>query len=130
MPFKKGITPPGAKPFKKGVSGNPKGKPRKLVRLLKDNGYTLAECSDTVQVMMAMTIEELKEVFENKDSTILEKTIANALKKSLEKGSLYSIDTLMTRVFGKPKETSDVNQSGQMVIKVIYGAKDSIIETP
>lgn len=125
MPFKKGITPPGAKPFVKGQSGNPKGKPRKLVTLLKDNGYTLAECSSTVQAMMAMTIEELKDVFENKDSTILEKTIANALKKSLEKGSLYSIDTLMTRVFGKPKETSDVTQSGSISIKVIYGDKDT-----
>ena len=27
MPFKKGVTPPGAKPFVKGQSGNPKGKP-------------------------------------------------------------------------------------------------------
>ena len=44
-------------------------------------------------------------VFKNPNATILEKTVANALKKSLEKGSLYSLDTLMSRVYGKPKET-------------------------
>ena len=46
-------------------------------------------------------------VNKNPKATILEKTIANAMKKSLEKGSLYSIDTLLTRVYGKPKETAE-----------------------
>ncbi len=40
MPFKKGVTPPGAKPFVKGQSGNPKGQPRKLATQLKNIGYT------------------------------------------------------------------------------------------
>ena len=33
----------------------------------------------------------------------LEKTIAAAMLKILEKGSLYSLETLLTRVYGKPK---------------------------
>jgi hypothetical protein len=59
--------------------------------------------------MMAMDLEELKSVWENPKATILEKTIANAMRKSLEKGSLYSLETLMNRVYGKPKETVDNN---------------------
>jgi hypothetical protein len=35
---------------------------------------------------------------------MLEKTVAKAIIKSYEKGSLYSMDTLMSRVYGKPQE--------------------------
>lgn len=94
--------------FKPGESGNPNGRPRKYVSLLKEQGYKLSQINDTIQAMMAMDITELKEVYENPKATILEKTVANAMKKSLEKGSLYSLETLLTRVFGKPKETVDI----------------------
>jgi hypothetical protein len=95
--------------FKKGESGNPNGRPRKYVSTLREDGYKLAEINDCIQVMMAMTMDELKAAYENPTATVLEKTIANAMKKSLEKGSLYSIETLLTRVYGKPKETRDTN---------------------
>lgn len=94
--------------WQKGVSGNPKGRPKKYITLLKEEGYKLHEINDTIQVMLTMSLEELKEVWENPKATILEKTIANAMRKSLEKGSLYSLETLLTRVYGKPKEQIDV----------------------
>jgi HD superfamily phosphohydrolase len=118
MPFKKGVTPPGAKPFVKGKSGNPKGAPRKMVSLLKMEGYTKSEASKTIESMLAMTLKELKDVYENPDSSILEKTIANALKKSLEKGSLYSLDTLLDRTHGKPTENLLANHTvSEIVVK-------------
>jgi hypothetical protein len=94
--------------WQKGVSGNPNGRPKKYITLLKEEGYKLHEINDTIQVMLTMSLEELKEVWENPKATILEKTIANAMRKSLEKGSLYSLETLLTRVYGKPKEQIDV----------------------
>ena len=86
--------------FKKGQSGNPNGRPRKYVSLLKEQGYKLSEINDTIQVMMAMDMEELKSVWDNPKATVLEKTIAAAIRKSIEKGSLYSLETLLTRVYG------------------------------
>lgn len=121
MPFKKGVTPPGAIPFVKGKSGNPAGKPRKIISALKSIGYTKAEAADTINSMLAMTLDELKEVFENKESTILEKTIANALKKSLDKGSLYSIDALLSRTHGKPTEMVELNAETKNKITVNFG---------
>ena len=108
MSFKKGEIPKGAKPFKKGQTGNLNGRPRKWISALSDQGYKLSEVNDCIQVMMSMTITELKEAFEEPNATVLEKTIAGAIKKSIEKGSLYSIETLLSRVYGKPNEKSEV----------------------
>jgi hypothetical protein len=67
---------------------------------------------------MSMDLDELKTVWDNPKATILEKTIAAAMRKSLEKGSLYSLETLLTRVYGKPKETVDTNNKTEFTGKI------------
>lgn len=100
---------PNSKPFPKGVSGNPNGRPRKFVSTLKGMGYKNSEVADSIQSMLAMTLEELKDIYQNPDSTVLEKTVAGAIKKSIEKGDLHSIEILLSRVFGKPKESVKID---------------------
>ena len=100
---------PNNKPFPKGVSGNPNGRPRKFVSTLKAMGYKNSEVADSIQSMLAMTLDELKEVYQNPLSTVLEKTVAGAIKKSIEKGDLNSIEILLSRVFGKPKESVKID---------------------
>lgn len=104
--------------FEKGISGNPKGRPKKYVTQLRESGYKLSEINDTIQVMLQMTLNELKDVFENENSTILEKTISKAMFKSLQNGSLYSIETLLNRVYGKPTEI--INQSSTDKIEIVF----------
>ena len=94
-------------PYKKGQSGNPKGRPKKWVSTLTDSGYKMSEVRDCILAMMAMNMEELKDAFDNPNATALEKTVAGAIRRSISRGSLYSMETLMDRVFGKPKETVD-----------------------
>ena len=107
--------------FVKGQTGNPNGRPRKYVTLLKEQGYKLSEINDTIQVMMSMNTTELKEVYDNPKATILEKTIAGAMNKSLIKGSLYSLDTLLSRVYGKPKEQMDIQQDTKIEVVFVEG---------
>jgi hypothetical protein len=107
--------------IQKGQVLNPNGRPRKYVSLLKEQGYKLSEINDTIQNMMAMDLQELKAVWDNPKATILEKTVAAAMRKSLEKGSLYSLDTLLTRVYGKPKETTAVENSGKIEFIITKG---------
>ena len=109
------------KVLQKGETANPNGRPRKYISQLKDQGYKLAEVNDCIQAIMSMSLDELKDVWDNPKATILEKTIANALMTSLKKGSLYSIDTLLTRVYGKPKETSDVTMDQKIEVVFVNG---------
>jgi hypothetical protein len=94
------------------------GRPRKWISELKESGYKSSEVNDCILVMLSMTLEELADVYKNPKATILEKTVANALKRSLEKGSLYSIETLLSRAVGKPKESVDHTTMGERLTEV------------
>lgn len=107
--------------WKKGQSGNPAGRPKKIVSILGQQGYKLSQVNDTIQIMLMMTIKELKVIYDNPDATILEKTIAGAMVNSLKKGSLYSLETLLTRIYGKPKETSTVTNDGKIEFVITKG---------
>ena len=107
-------------PFKKGFDEkrNINGRPRKYISNLKDQGYKLSEVNDAIQVLISMTVDELEEVVINPEATVLEITVAKAILKSLKTGSLYSLDTLLTRSFGKPRETVDTNINSHLQGKI------------
>jgi hypothetical protein len=96
---------------------NPYGQPRKYVSTLIKDGYKKAEVNDTIQALISMNVEEIKEVLTNDQATILEKTVASALIKSISRGDLSSIESLINRVYGKPKD--HVETSGTQVIEII-----------
>jgi len=92
---------------------NKNGRPRKFISTLKEQGYKLSEINDTLMALLSMDMKELKEAFENPKATVLEKAVAGAIKKSIEKGSLYNIETIITRAMGKPKEQVDLTSGGE-----------------
>ena len=94
---------------------NKKGRPKKPVLTMKVEGYKLHEINDTIQMMVGMTSHELSLVLENSKSTILERTIASALRKSIEKGNLDSVETLLNRVYGKPDQKLDITTDGEKI---------------
>jgi len=79
MPFKKGETPEGAKPFEKGTSGNPNGRPPKLPEL----DSLLAEV-----------------LSEEKDGVCAAKAILIALRAKATKGDIRAGEVLLNRGWG------------------------------
>ena len=114
--------------WEKGESGNPKGRPKKLVPSMKMEGYKLPEINDTIQHIISMNHEQLKSVLDNPEATILEKTVANALVTSLKKGTLENIETLLNRVYGKPKEKVEMETKGETNIKIQIIKNDNLIK--
>jgi DNA-binding transcriptional MerR regulator len=119
--------PQNLKPLNKGYDPrrNMKGRPRVFISKMKEQGYNLSEIQDAMQVLMAMSPEELTKIKMNKDATVLEVTVASAILKSIQKGDLFSIETLLTRVYGKPKEKieQDINITNH-VIKLKFGGTE------
>jgi hypothetical protein len=101
---------------------NKNGRPRKWISEIKDQGYTLSEITDAIQVLISLEPAKLEEIRNNPQSTVLEITIAAAILRSIQRGDLDSIETLITRVYGKPKEKieQDINITNH-VIKLKFG---------
>ena len=100
--------------WEKGESGNPKGRPKKIhPQFMTTQTYKLCEINDTIQHIVGMNEEQLQNLIDDPNATVLEKTVANSLRKSLSKGRLDSLETLLNRVYGKPNEKVDITSNGQ-----------------
>ena len=113
------------KPFKKGEVANPNGRPKKVITQLKDIGYSKDDINQTYMNMCGMTRQELEAIDKDKSGqyTIAEQIIAGALVKAHDKNSLFNIETLVTRVHGKPKETVDNNIKTEEPITITLNLK-------
>jgi hypothetical protein len=98
MPFKKGETPIGAKPFQKGQSGNPGGRPKKLPHL---------------EQLLAEILEE------EKDGISAAKAILMALRLKATKGDVRAAEILLDRAYGKSSQ--NINHSGNISLEQITG---------
>ena len=92
MPFKKGVTPPGAVPFVKGQSGNPKGRSKDIPELKQLLAEVLAE---------------------DKDGINAAKAILMALRAKATKGDVRAAELLLDRAYGKSTQT--LHHEGSLV---------------
>lgn len=98
MPFKKGVTPPGAKPFVKGQSGNPAGRKKDIPELKQLLAEVLAE---------------------DKDGISAAKAILMALRAKATKGDVRAAELLLDRAYGKANQK--IEHSGALVpIQINY----------
>jgi len=106
--------------FKPGQSGNPAGRPRKFVTLMKDAGYKQTEINDTLRALLVMTEDELQDIKDHPESTILERVAAAALLKGLNSSSLFNLELLMSRTFGSPKQQIDNKHEYTGPLEIIH----------
>jgi len=83
---------PNSKPFKKGQSGNPNGRPKKLPELDKLLADVLGE---------------------EKDGVTAAEVILKALRAKAAKGDIRAAEVLLDRAFGKAKQQVDLTSKGE-----------------
>jgi hypothetical protein len=97
--------------LKKGETGNPNGRPKKLDTILHDYFFaehnvklSKAQTQDMIQVVLGKTRAELVELAKNDELPFWISLIAKKATRDFEKGSIHILDVLFDRVYGKPRE--------------------------
>jgi hypothetical protein len=71
--------------------------------------------------LLAMTKNEIESICENVSFSMLERLVAKALIKDFGKGSLWNVETLLSRAIGRPKETTAIEQDNKIEVVFIKG---------
>lgn len=121
--------------WQKGESGNPNGRPRRVLHQLEEKvgvqfGVSLSK-EDKFQIlesMLEMNLTELAAIATDKDCPVFMVTIAKAIKKDIEQGKIYTISELFDRFFGKAKQINetDLTSNGEKIELVLKLSKDDL----
>jgi len=132
-------------PWQRGESGNPNGRPRKALKELQDKvgiEFNVSISRDDkftiLESMMEMSLLDLKSIGTDPRAPAFMAVIARAIIKDYEKGTMNTLDGLMDRFFGKPKQYEEVKEQEQekefeyehpeAVIKLLNTIEDLTIE--
>lgn len=102
--------------FKEGESGNPNGRPRKLVSKVIDqlgkNGIenvTREQVVGAIEVLLNCTEEEIKQLAKDEGQSALIRILCSHIGRSGTKGSEKVFNMLLDRAFGKPDQKLTAN---------------------
>src|SRR4051794_18336581 len=104
------------KPFLKGDDPrrNTSGRPKKLVLEAKEFSYTPEQVKETLETMIGFPKDKIIDILKHNDASMIELICAKVLKKCYDNGSFFNLEMILSRAFGKPKETVDTNITGDL----------------
>lgn len=115
--------------FKKGESGNPKGRPKNRVPAFRKKimtkkearnyyGITPEELNDWYELLLVATLEQLKEIAKIEETPIAVKAYAYAILSEMKQGKSTTTSLLIERLHGKATQRMElVGADGQPLIQ-------------
>ena len=109
--------------YQKGQSGNLKGRPRDMLKAVKK--LTKDELEDIASLVIKSTVEDLRKILKDPDTTAIRVMIVRVVIKIIEKGDMDSLDKLLNRMIGKVKDKVDVTGNGIFPTTVVIDIPDN-----
>jgi hypothetical protein len=99
--------------WKRGQSGNPNGRPRKVLSALAkkvgvDFNVSLSKQDKfaILESMLEMNVKQLKELSLDKTTPAFMVIVSNAIRADLAAGKMHTVNDLFDRFFGRPNVTT------------------------
>ena len=89
------------KSWPKGVSGNPKGRPKKIYTILKEKGYSKDDIRTAFGELLFYTPQELEILEKQNNVPSIVLIVAKAIKRAIYKGDYSIIKDIMEQTVGK-----------------------------
>lgn len=100
------------RPFRKGQSGNPGGRPKLPADLRDVIRSNQIEVQKLLNKIIWKSQEEVEVLSRNKQVTILEQLVSSVLLRGLNEGCHHRLETILNRVIGKAKDL-DANSNNE-----------------
>jgi len=107
-------------PWKPGESGNPNGRPRKMVsQVIADineagiENVTKAQVRGCIEVLLNCKEDDLRKYAKDKDHSVMVRMVARHLLKSGDNERVLQM--MLDRAFGKPDQSKDITSGGEKI---------------
>lgn len=107
-------------PWKPGESGNPNGRPRKMVsQVLDDLGdagiehVTKEQVRGAIETLLNCQEEDLERYSQDNAHSMLVRIVARHMLEARDNDRLFNM--LLDRAFGKPKQQTDITSGGEKI---------------
>jgi hypothetical protein len=100
---------------KKNQPKSPGRRPNRFAHLKDTYELSSQDVGNLIGKLLSLKLSELNKIILDKDTTMLEKAFARAVKEAAQKGTLYQVEQMLNRKIGKVPNNVDITTGGDKI---------------